>query len=1268
MTDLTLSLTDGFWTVGNELIDKLNKLVTRPIPDIAAGGDEQYSFPEEILAQAEVDWIQGHIDHENNELDKYKQVATHLYNLKMLYKEKNQKETFEKQKQETMDLETTLKQELNRVQESLKNFNTDDEAPQSETYKQLQKKQAYLNEDLPLVQERLTFLDDSIDAFSGVGDEIRLENQRLRMFRQNNFGVDLTDNITSLTDVFIQEKSNQENQQWQEQVIKKLHVEKNTADTKKENIEDKYAPIRAKMQKPLVALTAQQQLADTDKNDVDFEVLHEAMKNMADVTPGIYKEIIQGVAQNATAAEFDKKRQVLKQDMTEKFKNAFSDGGSTHQIQVEVEVGAGVSAGIISAKATLIASLALTVTKDNNGKLSVKKSLVGGIKAKGKAGIGLSQEQGTQLKAAISAKLANESSKTYDKLDDFIEGEAANTSSAFLDYSLSKNVIPAKQYQNLRVQQKAVAQQEAAIVDKQELEKKLRLTGLLKTAQQLTVPGRTEISYVRTNNTSASGDAKASLAVRFANSLGVGGSYKRVIGYSQSYKQKTIHLIDDVAEHPTLGKLYGMKQPQSFGFVLKEDTGEITYSGEEAIKKLNDIEAQIDAYQDNADAPDKAIKLATLRNQLKGALEKLSVEYQMFVQAENKTAQDGNSEEKSLRNSLRYNRGAKDSGNYLKAVSLQYVNLRKAYDKSFLENESINEDDQTFMDDFEKDLKSPKFKLPDNYAKIFNIDQNTPLTEVSTEEKVVAIESKVTNTDLNNLNATAPGIQLGVKYTKTITPDKEENGEVSLTFNITSEAKGANFVAKLLQSSDLKKMTKMDADEKEVSDSILAALKSMATGNLEVKLHRKKHGWHVKYVRGYEVSAKTAGLKGTVANIGGVNLIAGGTVSTTHISTIYEKPGVDSLSYITDIYRAKKIRTKGPDDWAAYDKKYDLLENMVNNIKTEGSNISIELEDWLTELAASDASENEEMVKKTRTGLALLRAGGDAGDFKDTFVALVAKKTAQEDEKLKKQFQTRRTAQHKDMQEYAQDFIERKKRNIAETHGLTGSNATSVDNLLTWAKQRYNRFLGERNAAYFGTELDAPDKLKTPTQIAADAALQKSFETLKSVFGLQYADKTLDELMNSEKSADQNKALTLLDNQLDAMLDESSKVYLDEGLSGELTMDAEGKLKIKPIVAQGNKKSFIEDAITARVASQMNGVDYNALPATRIDDRGVEESLPKVSSKSNKSQQANVSRLRRMMSRQKTISDDMVEVMEDQFKKGKQQNSMLKRVKSMLSR
>ena len=1201
MSELTLSLEDDFWTVGDKLIDKLDKLVNLPGANTDLATYKQHLFPEENLLLSQMEDIQRHIDRENGVLQVYQQEADYVDRLKTLYIQKGKKEGLELQKM-LKDIEVQeVTKKLTTLQTQLAKYDAEKDA-ENDKYKQLLATQKTFRNDLAAAQQGVINLETSIATYDGLDAKIQAENQRLRQFRQTNYQVGTVPYLTSLSEVITDESLVRNKQSEVQLTLNDYAVKMASVDMEAKNVSHKYASIRVKMGEKLAVLKQQQALSKKNKKNVDFEVLHEAMTDMAEVTPGMYKEIIQDVTQNMTAAEYDKKRQRLKATMNQKFAMEFDKPGSKHEVEVEVEVGAGVSAGIASARGTFIATFSLKVAVDDNKKYTVTKALAGKVKIRGRAGVSLTKDEELKMRAAVEAAIKKEGAKTYANRDDFVEGESAGMSAAFVSYSLSNNVIPSKEFKNMKTQQKAIVHQEAAIVGREKLESRLRMTGMLTTDQQITVPARKQITYVRSSNLVGSAAAQASAAVKFANDFGVGGSVGIEASYTRKHKQKVINLIDDIAQHPTLGKLYSRQQPDSFGFVLTEGVQRVPYKGQQAIEKLEEIEAQVDSLQKEDASDDKEQKLLALRTQMKKCLESLSLEYQTFVQAENRVETGNANFEENLRNDMRKARDTKDSANYLKAVSLQYANLRRVYDKSFTDANPPDPIEKDFMDGFEQDLKCPQFKIsPDKFAKVFNIDQNTLTTEVTSVGGSFSIDGKYFDKSVNNLRASIPSVRLGIKYSNTHPPDGDDSEEMALTFNVMTGVKGDNFVAKLLQFSQLKQIAGFGANKQEIENGILAAVQSAAAGNLEVKLHRKAGGWHIKYVRGYEVSDKKVGGKGTVANVGGVDIIAGGTIGTTHTTTIFERPGVNSLSYVTDIYRARKLRSRGVDDWKLYDKQHKLLDRMVANLKNADSNISKELNVWFKEMGDLNTDEGNALIEEARQKLTRFRTGNnpetadtEEAEFREVFEKFIAKRTTDEDAYVNKQFHTRRTAQLKDMRVYAAEVIADRMQKIVNEHDndVSDDDAKSVDNLLAWAKKKYKLAVAHREA---NQEDDA-----------AEDALQKSFKTLKSVFGIQYATNTLEELISSGKAENQNKALSMLDTEIDAILKDQANVYLDKGLTGELTMEADGKLKIKPQIAKGKANIFTKEMITNQVQGQLDGFRYEALPTTKIDSRNME--------------------------------------------------------------
>ena len=1186
MEDLTLSLEKDFWTVGDLLIEKLDKLANPPTGD---SPPEAHRFPDENVLYDQIKFAREQATNLTAVVANYKDGEAAIQELNILYVQQGTKTALEikepLQAAEKLDAEEKL-------EEIIKQLATYDsaETAENEEYKKLLARQISVGAEVEGKRVLLNDTKEKLVALAEVDQQIERVKQRL----QTSLSAEEITEITSLDSVITKEELVQEKRNSAEADLVAYKTDVATLEAITKTLAEQYDKIKANMRTELAELKKFQ--ASSDRKNVDFDLLQKSLTKLAGVTPGIYKEVVQEFTQNASAAEYDVKREQLKKTLTGKFKDKFNQPGSSHEAEVEVEIGAGISAGALSARGTFIGSFKYKVGLDASGKYSITKEFGGKIKIRGRAGVELSEDDALKIRVGIAGALKKEGTNTYNSMDDFIDSESTGFSAAFLDYSLGSKILPTNIYKDQKAKNKVIKFQEEAIAGKASLEHKLRLTGMLRADQQLTAPVRKNISYVKSSATTASAEAQASLAFKFNNYYGVGGGIKLEGSVSQNHKQKVINLIDDLAQHPTLEKLYAIKNPQGYLFVTREGTERMVYSGSQALEKLNAIETQIDEYRKNPDPASVKLSVEELRRKVKHSLERLSLEYQSFVSAENNAESGGSTEHKDARDKMRASRGTNDSANYLKAVSLQYANLRRMYDKSFGDNEPLDLETKDFMDGFEQDLKCPQFKISEKkYKSVFNIDQKTEASTVLSNGVFITLESKAFFEGADNLRAAVPGVRLGMKYANTTTPSGDVSEEMSLSFNVLTGVKGDHFVAKLLQLSDIKKYFESSDNEQEVKAGITAALQSAVAGNLEVKLYRKKNGWNIKYVRGYEASEKKIGGK-AVVNMGTVDAIVGGSVRTAHVTTVFERPGVNSLSYITDIYRARKIRSKRAGDWEAYDKETGLLDKMVAKLKDKKSNIAKEMNEWLKEMAETNTPESVEMATQMKDKLKIYQGSNSAeaiSEFKEDFVKLIAQRTANEDTRNLAQFHTRRTAQRQSMRAYAADVIAKRMDVIVQENNLTEADGGSVDKMVKWAKKRYKKAL-------------ADVATKNPSEAEAKQALKASGEVLKSVFSIEYTSTTLEDLISSDKKERHNIALNMLDTEMNALLEEQAKVYLDKNLTGELATDVDGKLKIKPKVGKGKENIFTGSKITSQVNAQMKDLECEVLPTAQIDSLGQE--------------------------------------------------------------
>ena len=1254
MPELTLSLEEDFWTVGIPLIDLLDNLANQTEQTVDVNTPEKYLFGDENLAWKFARDAHKQVVAQEKKVELHKTEAQHFKELRVLYELEKEQGPIDQEKQKQQDIIQEITPRLDEVNKNITDIEESmaPDVPQDESYKALVEERTDLSQKLEGANEKLS-------ALNNLQTSIDLQNEELRKVRQQLYSTETIPNVMPYQELGMAELQLPERLKKAETLLAQHQVQEATETTKAKLATAEKNKVRDKMRKQVVELKVFKQIAEdnehkteNEREKIDFQVLQKSLNDMAEVTPGLYKELIQDVNQNFAAAELDKKREEVKQTLVNNFNDMKAN--ESRNIKIQTDLGVGLSAVAAGARVTISGVRTIGVSVDSYNQYTVTKGwdVAAGFMAFG--GAAVDENLNAQLLGGGDVDFNNSTSIAYGSLEDMIDAESGNISTTFLDFDLNQRSWRFfEKRNNKRTQKEAVDHQKLAQSNWSRLQKNLNLVGILTEQQQVTIPQLKKVNYTRTKSHGLSGDAYGGATLRIGNHFGVGGGFQLNGSYTTSYDSKTIHLIDDVVNEPTLGKIYARRHPGYFGFTLTDTSGQdTTYSGQDAIEVLEQMEAQIDELQKKVPQNDpeklaKETQIQALRKQLTNALGKLSYDYQLFVRLENE-AQRKTMGSKETLNGLRATRAVKDSASYLKAVSLQYANLKRAYNKTFADDEAFTYDESKFsehMQDFERDLKTPLFKISKtDYAKAFDITEetgNSLITTIGAElmlGNLRGINEYTDNDGAKFAQATTSGVRVGLKHSASTDPEGYETETMNINFNVPNEVGtfGTNFVANILNLDDIKKLLKPrpkdasdpdsndpatndetpDADMGLIEEVLKEAVLRADGGNVDVQLFRKNKGFEIKYVRGYAASNKKIGGTGIIPVVPGTNIRLGGSVALNQKSLVYERPGDNTLSYLTTLYTNGQIQVNDnlPSYEEAtgvvnYDEEHQLLDKMLTNLKNADSNISDELEVWFDEMKkyhsdeadAEAAAKRKNLMDKTKQKLALFRAAPDSDteakeNFKDAFTQFVGQRNTDEGNYYNQLFHTRRTAVAKDMRTYAGDLIVERVNHLIETHGIPNESADSIESMKKWAKKRYG---------------DAVNAKKANTD-GADQELQNSFEVLKAVFAVDYASKTLEDLIASEGAADQEKALSLLGTQLDVLLEPQEKVYLDKGLTGRLEQAADGTLKIKPIIAKENDKRLADATIARKVEAQMSGVEYTPLPTVKIDELDEEVTLKKV--------------------------------------------------------
>lgn len=1329
MEDLTLSLDGDFWKVGIPLIDLLDNLAHQTEQTVDVNTPEKYLFGNENLAWGDVRKAHEQVVAQNTIVGLLNDEVTHLTELKKMYGLQAEETVLKQAKQQLQEIIQKDEPILTQMNSDLDAIDPDadrDEAAEK-AYQDLIAERDKLKDDLDGNRQKLTNTESALGQFGDLQAAIDNKNKVLYETKTKLYTNWIPETMLAREVEHELEHILPEKQKRAKILLSNYEVEEATKTTEAKQVTAGRNKDRNKMRKKVAELKVFKQIAENnedkaenEREKIDFHVLQKSLSEMAEVTPGVYQKLVQDVTQNFAAAELDKRREEVKQTLKDNFNDLKAN--ESRNIRVQVDLGVGLSAVAGGARVTVSGVRTIGVSLDSFNQYTVTRGwdVAAGFMAFG--GATVNEDLKAQLLGGTDVDFSNNTSSVYNSSDEMIDAEAGNISTTFLDFDLTKrNWRFLEKINNKQNQKEAVDHQKLAQSNWSRLQKNLRLVGILTEEQQVTIPQLKKVKYTTTSSVGLAGDAYGGATLRVGNHFGVGGSVELNGSYTTSYDSKTIHLIDDVVKEPTMGKIYTRRHPGYFGFTLTDANGqEKMYSGQEAIERLEEMEAQIDNLQKEAPQTDpeklaKETKMQALRKQLTKALGKLSLDYQTFVLVENEVQRKTMGGQATL-NKFRDTRGVKDSVSYLKAVSLQYANLKRAYDKTFAEDEVFNYDESKFseqMQDFEKDLKTPPFKISNSdYAKAFDITEATGNNVTTTigAELMLVTPRAIVETEEQTAQALTSGVRVGLKHSATTDPEGYETETMNINFNVPNDigSFGTNFVANILNLTDIKKLLKPrskeepkdandpdnsdpdsndpatndetpDADMGLIEEVLKEAVLRADGGNVEVQLYRKNKGYHIKYIRGYAASNKKIGGTGIIPVVPGMNIRLGGSVALNQKSLVYERPGDNTLSYLTTLYSNGQIQVNDNlpsyDEATGvvnYDKEHRLLDNMLKNLKNAESNISNELEVWFDEMKKyhsddPDGPERSDFINEVKQKLAVFRAAPESdnnaeNDFKEVFLKFVGKRTTDETNYYNQLFHTRRTTLAKDMRTYAGDLIVERVNKLITTYGIPNESANSIENMKKWAKKRYSDAL----------------KAKKDNESNEEAAqeLQDSFEVLKSVFAVDYASQMLENLISSGDAADQNEALSLLDaTQLDVLLKPQEKVYLDKGLTGRLEQGDDGTLKIKPIVAKGNKDILSDTTIARRVEEQMGGVEYTSLSAVEVNDNNQEVIRKQVKLNSIRQISSNMSdRLARSRSvrsavnllgdNRKTISDYIAQVMQKSLAQRRQAQAQAQKAKN----
>ncbi len=928
----------------------------------------------------------------------------------------------------------------------------------------------------------------------------------------------------------------------QEQESKISLVKNYTNDRKK--LEKKQLQLVSTIDPKLQELSTVKQTIQTQLNNLSSppteeqkKALYKSLQTLSEkVRDRTYKRTIKLLDLNARASLSDKMTQQIREQLNQQFTPLLNTPGNSQAITVNLSLGA--EFGILSALTggvTLGGELSYSITVNNDFRIQVENSKLASLSLDGN--IGSDDKETLSASVKLKGDLQSGQKRIFNRIEDFVQAESSRIGTAMIQYSANKNPLNLSAFKKYYQQKQALNLREEARQRQSELNDNAKDLGLIDTSDSFTIPPELTVDYRTTNFRAVSGSSELGLNTGFLE-LGIGRTDKLKLETTS----RTINFIDNMLEHRAPSVIYSIKKPEYVNFTIQEGDTETVYQGREGAEKLENLQVGINALKTDIQSNptlENQYALRELRHELKDALHHLYWEYQEFTQLANrKDSLDAPGEVKERLEKLKKDRGIsvksifktfKDDNigsraEYLKAISVQYSQLANLYYDSFPDGQTPLNWDYEFnngLNEFKKQLKEPKYFIPsDDLNKVFNAKQISEGKEVSN-----AASFTIGGDFLHELGGS---LSVEATYTEILKADNEytEGKGISVEIQLSSTESLQDTIKTVIQ--ELKNRGVVDIDESVVDATIGSeavrlepSLEFGETNKIELSLAENAGSYYLQYVRVSDEYTRNLSGEVPIETGQGVTLKIGGGVGRTATRNRWEFIAHNTITYIRDIYTGFKLGERNQ-DWENFKTKEEsFLRRLFDQLSKENTNAAHEMTDNLAKI------NNQAVTNAWNTALANYRNNpqGKYGELLNAFDQVMNERylvfKQDSDDRFVNKFRTR------DVKEYVNMALSRAAMEFAIEYRVPREVNEDINSLRTWAEGEYAR-------------RPSPNKL----------------DILKQVYALDYASNSLNDLLKSpDEIKRKGTTLQLLDNNYIDECRRNPKVYLQDGVSGEIVVN-----------------------------------------------------------------------------------------------------------------
>ncbi|WP_062268222.1 hypothetical protein [Endozoicomonas arenosclerae] len=631
--------------------------------------------------------------------------------------------------------------------------------------------------------------------------------------------------------------------------------------------------------------------------------------------------------------------QCLKEAFSQRLRDVMSDmekGGSAREVAVAIELGLAASAlGLDALGASVKLEYIFTAKTQDDTRISDEHAF----------NTQLSLTIGNNAIARADASLSGSirKGKLFSGLEEHIQHHANDLLPMLFNNQSRKSHSRVKTLKGIVTTRHADRNEAQVRAEQERLQTLLHAKGILPSHQHLTRPEQSQRNYLDTRSWQVKGSAGVTaLEGMLSGEFHVSNTHSE---FFQKYPRLSAMKASPEKLNQEPDRYFSVHKPGQW------------LQGKEGRQWINKVKADVEQLKKDYSAcrdsdPEEAEAVSLLieiyRSHLSQSMASLYAEFDHYCsvtnQLDSNAHPDLRSDVRDIKHRLEAARGAKNRGEYIRAIIDTHVALASIYRDSLEESVPPEPRDYQFarlLEKFEQDYEKPRLALNENrhtrgHLSAFNKATSHDI-EAGGEIKVVVGPAEVKgyftiNDVRKHFNPDTEGRYLNVGFTAGI----GTNPQSALTAAV------GGLPSSVTQSGHL------------FLDSLPESFAYGIHGNLKMEVNFIwSHGnWRVQYIR----ASNQTGIGGgtpelTIPAAPGLGVVMKAEAAVRSVNNIWERVGTNTLTYFYTRYNGWAMAGKVPEYWNTFkSSNSDRLKDLFKNLARPDSNVRKEFQETLREI------------------------------------------------------------------------------------------------------------------------------------------------------------------------------------------------------------------------------------------------------------------------------------------------------------------------------